>query len=84
MGALARRGLWLEPRSPRPSVTSTQTGRCSESSYYRAPDLRLGATPDYAAVIDDQAVNLQLKVIAKPEHDKHWGDGVPLHYSCKS
>lgn len=84
MGALARRGLWLEPavaEAVRYEHPDWQIFR--ENSYYRAPDLRLGATPDYAAVIDDQPVNLQLKVIARPEFDKHWQDGVPLHYQLQ-
>lgn len=80
---MMRRGRWLEPavvaaiREQNPDWDI----RYPLNVYLRDPELRLGATPDAIAETDLPGLtNLQLKVIAKPEFERRWGDGVPLNY----
>jgi len=85
-GPIARRGLWLESavlaaiNDEHPEWLNL----CKQTHYFRDPEIKLGATPDAHAWIDSQPVNVQLKVVAKPEHDRHWADGVPLHYQLQA
>lgn len=84
-GPIARRGLWLEPAV----IAAVQSEHpdweiSKEEHYYRDPEYRLGATPDAWALIGGFTANLQLKVIAKPEHDRHWAEGPPLHYKLQA
>lgn len=45
---------------------------------------RLGATPDCLAEIDGELVNIQIKVVARPEFTKHWSAGPPLAYELQT
>jgi predicted phage-related endonuclease len=84
-GPMARRGLWLEPAV----IAAVQSEHpewevIRHNQYFRDPELRLGATPDAELEIGPDVANLQLKVVAKPEHDKHWVEGPPLHYQLQA
>ena len=86
LGPIARRGLWFEPAVVEAVKDEHPDWQLvpREEAYYRAPEFRLGATPDRLCYIEDKPVNLQLKVVAKPEHDKHWEHGVPFHYQLQA
>ena len=45
--------------------------------YLCDPDTLQGCTPDAAALIDGELVNLQLKVVARPVYERDWVLGLP-------
>lgn len=79
---MMRRGRWLEGavvaalRDEFPDWDFLYPPRV----YLRDPESRLGATPDAFATDGDQIVNVQLKVIAKPEFERRWAMGPPMAY----
>jgi predicted phage-related endonuclease len=84
MTNIMQRGLWLEP-AVIAAVKDLHPDWDVEklNVYLRAPELRFGATPDAIATVHgtdtmDDTVNLQLKVVAAPQWEKQWGQGVPL------
>jgi predicted phage-related endonuclease len=74
---ILRRGRWLEPaiakavRELEPSLQATPA-----NDYYRDPDLRLGATPDFL-LLDGQGRSgvLQAKTAAPHIYRRDWQDG---------
>lgn len=89
---LMRRGRWLEPgieaalRETFPSWDIRKADR-----YLRAPDLRIGATPDFVAIDPERPGfgNVQGKIVARRNFRDSWApdDGpvsVPLYYQIQT
>lgn len=83
---LMRRGRWLESavlaaiRDEYPHWEVRPVGM-----YYRDPELRLGATPDFVAVADLPGVtNIQAKVVSRPSFERHWDAGPPISYQLQT
>lgn len=78
-----RRGRWLEA-AVRAAILDENPGWSVEpvSLYFRDTDLRLGATPDFAAIIpgEEGLTNIQAKVVSAPAFERHWQSGPPLGY----
>lgn len=75
-----RRGRWLEPAvglavaEERPEWTIVPA-----REYLRAPELRLGATPDFYIHGDPRGVGvLQAKSVAPAIYDREWNEGPPF------
>lgn len=81
-----RRGRWLESavlaaiREERPDWEVRPVG-----FYYRDPELRLGATPDFMGVTDQPGItNIQAKVVSRPTFERDWAEGPPLSYQLQT
>ena len=77
-----RRGRWLEPAVKKAVEETRPEWRLEQMQhYYRDPDLRLGATPDFAIYGDPRGFGiLQAKSVAPSVYAREWDDGreVPL------
>jgi len=79
--AAMRRGRWLEDaviaacRDHHPDWQIEKPG-----VYLRAPDFRIGATPDAIA----GNVAIQCKTVADRSFRDSWGDGPPVHYQMQA
>lgn len=79
--AAMRRGRWFEDaviaacRDAHPDWTIEKPG-----IYLRAPEYRIGATPD--AVAGDVAI--QCKTVAEQAFASQWADGPPIHYQLQT
>jgi len=85
---IMRRGRWLEPavltalREQRPTWDIRRAG-----VYLRAPEIRLGATPDAVAIDPERGdgiVNVQCKVVSRPVFEADWADSVPIAYQIQT
>jgi len=77
-----RRGRWMEPAVAK-AVMETRPGWVLEqgTEYLRAPDLRIGATPDFFIYGDQRGTGiLQAKSVSPSVYARDWNDGkeVPL------
>ncbi|MER8619205.1 YqaJ viral recombinase family protein [Mesorhizobium sp. M1409] len=84
---MMRRGRWFEPavvEAIRDAHPDWEV-RYPLKRYLRDPETRLGCTPDAIAATDQPGLtNIQLKVIARPEFERRWSDGPPLHYRLQT
>lgn len=80
---LMRRGRWLEPAVIEAMADENPDWVIERPKLYlRAPELRLGATPDALADLGDGGgiCNIQCKVVSRLSFARHWQDGPPMHY----
>lgn len=90
--ALMRRGRWLEAAVIAALIDERPELRVKYplDVYLRDPELRLGCTPDALAELrmsaggDGSLINVQCKVVAKPEFERSWQDGPPLGYQLQT
>ena len=77
-----RRGRWMEPAVAKAVMEERPEWTLEPGNeYYRAPELRIGATPDYRILGDPRGVGvLQAKSVAPSVYAREWNDGaeVPL------
>lgn len=78
---LMRRGRWLEPAVLAALAETYPRSRIVRGdSYYRDPDIRLGATPD---AFMDEGTLIETKVTARPVFEG-WGETAPMAYQLQA
>lgn len=87
--AVLQRGRWMEAavieaiREYHPGWTVARSGE-----YLRAPEHRLGGTPDARAIIDEQShdnpILIECKSVIRRVFDEDWADGPPMKYQLQA
>jgi predicted phage-related endonuclease len=84
---IMRRGRWMEDAvlsAIRDQHPTWQVGK-GNGAYFRAPALRMGATPDAYLKADPETTwVLQCKIVSRPVFEEDWAAGVPLHYQLQA
>jgi len=83
---LMRRGRWLEAAVQSAIEEQNPTWAVRKcQSYYRDPEIRLAATPDFFAITDQPGVtNIQAKVVSAPVFERDWSEGPPMAYRLQT
>jgi putative phage-type endonuclease len=88
---LMRRGRWMEPAAIAALAEVRPTWDVRRATVYlRAPELRIGATPDAVAIDPEREGHgvVQIKVVSAPVFERDWrtpeGLAAPLYYQLQT